>query len=109
MGSRDSEHAKEFRKSLEGWTDHRFVSGEEIHDLSMFSVYLVNLLEDVGVQYYGHTFKIGTPMCVLVVKGDIDGTPHVVFSSGRTHTACIHIFLRKLQEEWLEWQVDRYR
>lgn len=109
MDPMESEHVAEFLSSLEEWTDHRFVSREVIRDLAMYSVYLVNLLEHADVQYYGHSYKVGKPMGCLVVKADIDGIPHVVFTSGRTYTACIRAFLRKLSEGWLEWRVDKFR
>lgn len=97
-----------FDEALQAWTDERFVSREEIRSLSMFVLYLVNLLEDVGAVYTGHSMRIGAPMCLLVVRGVVDEIPHVVFTSGRTPMACIRIFLRKLDEGLLEWSVDRY-
>ena len=109
MAGKDSKHLAEFRKSLEGWTDHRFASGDELLALGKFNMYLVNLAELDGWQYDGHSFTVGTPMSRLVVRGTVDGIPHVVFSSGRTSTGCITAFLRKMEEGWLEWQVDRFR
>lgn len=104
-----NQHLSAFKTSLEGWTDERFISREDIRILAMFSGYLVNLSHLDGWQYDGHSFKIGVPMCCLTVKATIDDTPQVVFTSGRTYTACVRHFLRKLEQGWLEWRNDRYR
>lgn len=109
MDAMDTPHVVEFQKSLEDWTDERFVSKRDIEALAMFSLYLVNLSEADGWQYDGHSFKVGKPMSTLVVRATLEGIPHVVFSSGRTHTGCVRAFVRKLEEGWLEWVVDRYR
>lgn len=109
MTAKDSKYLEEFYVAVEGWTDERFVTRQEIRDLAVFSLYLVNLAEQDGWKYDGHSLKMGTPMSVLVVRATIDGVAHVVFSSGRTTTGCIRAFLRKLDEGWLEWQVDRFR
>lgn len=102
-------HLEQFEKALETWTDERFISKDEVRTAAMFSMYLVNLLEAAGASYDGHSLRIGTPMCLLVVRGTLEGVPHVVFSSGRTPIACMRIFLRKLAEDLLEWSPDRFR
>ena len=109
MAARDSEHVTEFKKSLESWTDHRFASSEDLFDLAMFHMYLVNLAEDDGWSYAGHSLKLGTPMSVLVVKSWHDETPMVVFTNARTPTGCIRVFMRKLAGGMLEWREDKYR
>lgn len=109
MTAKDNEHVGEFRKSLEAWTDERFVSRQQLDDLAMFSMYLVNLAEADGWQYDGQSYKVGAPMGCLVVRGTIDGIPHVVFTSGRTHTGCVGAFLRKMRDGYLEWRQDRFR
>lgn len=109
MDPRETEHVLEFFKSLEDWTDERFVSREHVKALTMFSLYLVNLSEADGWVYDGHSFKVGVPMCCLTVKATIAGVPQVVFTSGRTHIGCVVAFLRKQREGWLEWRDDRYR
>lgn len=108
MDARDCQHVKAFDTALETWTDSRFVSRQQIRDLSMFAMYLVNLAETDGWEYVGHSYKVGTPMGCLVVKASLDGVRHVVFCSAQTYAGCIRIFLRKLEEGWLEWVVDRY-
>lgn len=105
----DNEYLDRFRESLKAWTDHRFVTADQIEGLAMFHLYLVNLSEDDGWVYAGHSMKIGTPMCCLVVKSWHGDVPMVVFTSAATPMGCIRIFLRKLQEELLEWQRDKYR
>ena len=102
-------HLEQFDESLKGWTDERFISREDVRTVAIFAEYLVNLLEAEGASYDGHSLRIGTPMCLLVVRGTIDSIPHVAFTSARTPTACMRIFLRKLDEERVEWTVDRYR
>lgn len=109
MAAMDNQYVEEFKKALEVWTDERFVSRQAIEDLAMFSLYLVNLAEADGWQYYGHSFKVGTPMSTLVVKATIDGIPYIVFSSGRTTAGCVRAFLRKMRDGYLEWQVDKFR
>lgn len=109
MAAMNNEYLERFEEALKGWTDERFITREDIRTLAMFNLYLVNLSEGDGWVYDGHSFKVGSPMCTLVVRGSLDGVPHVVFSSGRTTTACMRAFLRKLAEGWLEWQVDKFR
>lgn len=109
MDVRNGQHLQNFETALSQWTDERFISRTQIRALSMFSEYLVNLAAADGWDYYGHSYKVGQPMGCLTVKADIDGIPHVVFTSGRTYTGCVVAFLRKLEEGWLEWQKDRYR
>jgi len=109
MGSIDSAYLDAFRVSLEEWTDERMVSRDELWALTMFSLYLVNLAEDDGWEYCGHSFKNALPLSILVVKAMMDDLPVVVFTSGRTTMACIRIFIRKLEQGLLEWTRDKYR
>lgn len=109
MAAKDGTHLEQFCVSLEDWVDERFVTRKEIEALAMFFVYLVNLSGDDGWSYDGHSLKVGTPMCVLVVKATIEGAPYVVFTSARTTTGCVVTFIRKLQEDLLEWRADKYR
>ena len=109
MDAIDNPQVVEFRKALETWTDERMVSSEDIWNLAMFNVYLVNLAEADGWVYDGHSLKYDQTSSTLVVRGTIDGIPHVVFSSGRTPIGCVRAFLRKMGEGWLEWQKDKFR
>lgn len=109
MVGSNGQYLEQFETCLLQWVDERFVSRTQIRALYMFHMYLVNLAEADGWEYYGHSFKSGLPMGCLTVKADIDGIPHVVFTSGRTPIACIVAFVRKLEEGWLEWRPDRYR
>lgn len=109
MAAKDSEHVVGFEKSLESWTDHRFISADELRDLAMFFLYVVNLAQEDGWVYDGHSLKYGQQSSMLTVRGTIDGVPHVVFSSGRTPMGCVRAFLRKMDEGWLEWAKDRFR
>lgn len=109
MAAKDSRYIAEFDKALEVWTDERFLSRQALRDLAMFNLYLVNLAEEDGWVYDGHSLKVGAIMSTLVVKATIEGVPHVVFSTGRTTTGCVRAFLRKMEEGWLDWVADRYR
>lgn len=109
MAAKDNGHIGEFRKSLADWTDQRFITRDQIEALARFNMYLVNLAEDDGWLYHGHSLKMGAPMCCLVVKAWMDETPMVVFTSARTPTGCVVAFLRKLDNNLLEWVEDRYR
>ncbi len=109
MAFRETPHITEFYKTLEGWTDQRFITREQIQDLAMFTLHLVNLAEDDGWSYDGHSYKSSLPMGCLVVRGTVDGTPSVVFTSGRTYIGCVRMFLRKLEGELLEWRIDKFR
>lgn len=109
MVSRDNGHLGQFEIALKDWTDERFVSREQIRALSMFNMYLVNLSEEDGWQYDGHSWKQGNPIGCLVVKATMDGAPVVVFTSARTTINGVVIFLRKLEQGLLEWRPDKYR
>ncbi len=109
MDPMDSQHVAGFQDALQGWVDQRFVSREDLEAISMFSLYLVNLLDARGRVLYGHTHAQKGKMGCLVVKADYEGTPQVVFTNARTYPACIRIFLRRLQEDALDWRADKYR
>lgn len=109
MVAKDSKYLEEFRKSLAVWTDERFVSRQQLDDLATFFLYLVNLAEEDGWIYNGYSMKYTSASSTLCVRATIDDIAHVVFSSGRTPTGCVRAFLRKMDEGWLEWVVDRYR
>lgn len=109
MTAIENPHVDGFREALLGWTDSRFVSRDELYALTMFAKYLVNLAEADGWTYDGHSWKEKAGMGTLTVRGTVEGIPHVVFTSGRSYAGSMVIFLRKLEENWLEWVLDRYR
>lgn len=109
MDPMDSQHVERFGEALEEWTDQRFVTREQIHDLAMFTVYLVNLAEGAGWTYDGHSLSLGNPTSRLVVRGTVKGVPSVVFTSGRTTMECIHVFMRKMKADLMEWTPDKFR
>ena len=108
MDPRESEHVQQFKEALRGWTDSRFVSAGEIETMTMFLKYLVNLADHGGWVYRGHSWKESTYLGCLVVKATVDGTPSVVFTNGKTATACMRIFLRKTEYDMLEWVPDQF-
>lgn len=104
-----SEYIENFRAALEAFTDERFASRQDLYDLAMFHLYLVNLAENDGWQYDGHSWKESAGLGCLVVKATVDGIPSVVFTNAHSSTIGIRIFLRKLDAGILEWVKDRYR
>lgn len=108
MDPRDSETIKGFEGALAAWTDQRFISTDDIRTLAMFTMYLVNLADHDGWTYRGHSWKEADHLGCLVVKAIIDGTPQVVFTSARTLTSGMRIFLRKMEGDFLEWVPDKY-
>lgn len=109
VAAKDNGYLEQFVASLGDWTDERFITRRQLRALAMYFMYLVNLSEEDGWQYDGHSMKVGVPMCVFVVKATIAGIPHVVFTSARTTIGCVVTFVRKLEEDLLEWRVDQYR
>lgn len=105
---RDHKHIMELDKLLEGWTDHRMVDLDWLRTVYMYNEYLVNLLDDVGVEFRGESFKYGIPMCLLVVKGTV-GANHVVsFINGLSRVGCYNTFLHQLENGEVQWRVDKY-
>lgn len=109
MAPKENQYLAQFDLALEAWTDERFISRKELRAVAMFNMYLVNLLDDIGWQYYGHTYSQKSRMGCLVVKADHEGTPHVVFTNARTYPGSVIVFMRRLAEDTLEWRPDRYR
>lgn len=109
MSARDTKYLAEFRESVKTWTDQRLVRQEDLYAMAMFTLYLVNLSDEDGWQYDGHSHKVALPLGCLVVKATMEGIPVVVFTSGRTAIACIRIFIRKLEQGLLEWVPDKFR
>lgn len=108
MSSKGCEYLERFEEALKGWTDHRFVSADEIRTLAMFHMYLVNLADDRDWVYRGHSWKESEYLGCLVVKALVDGVPSVVFTNAKTCTSSMRIFLRKLEGDFLEWVPDKY-
>lgn len=108
MVPRDDGYVKQFDEALEAWTDHRFVSAQDIRTMAMFLMYLVNLADDKDWVYRGHSWKESERLGCLVVKAVVDGVPSVVFTNAKTAVASMRIFLRKLEADFLEWMPDKY-
>ena len=108
MTAMDNVTVERFDESLRTWTDHRFVSAEDIRTLTMFNMYIVNLADDDGWVYRGHSWKESEYLGCLVVKALVDGVPSVVFTNAKTPIASMRIFLRKMEGEFLEWIPDKY-
>lgn len=104
----DTEYVKQFEESLEAWTDHRFVSADDVKTMTMFILYIVNLADHKGWVYLGHSWRESGSLGCLVVKALVDDIPSVVFTNARTPVAGMRIFLRKLDADFLEWIPDKY-
>ena len=108
MDPRDSEHVRVFEETLEAWTDSRFVTRDQVRTMAMFIMYLVNLAEQDGWRLRGWSWKEESSMGCLVVKSTIDDTPYVAFTSARTATNGMRVFLRKMGEDRVVWVPDKY-
>lgn len=56
----------------------------------------------------GFSYKEGLPLGTLVVKGFVEDEAVVCFISGKGLASCFKIFLRKYEEDRLEWVLDKY-
>lgn len=108
MDPRETEHVKQFELALEGWTDKRFITPEDIRTMAMFNMYIVNIADHAGWVYRGHSWKESDHLGCLVVKAIVEDVPSVVFTSAKTLVGGMRIFLRKLEADFLEWVPDRY-
>lgn len=109
MTATDNPHVEMFDEALTKWTDHRFISSEQIKVAAMFLLYLVNLSDEDGWQLYGWSWKESDYLGCLVVKSVVDGVPSVVFTNAKTPISGMSVFLRKMVAGLLEWVPDRYR
>lgn len=108
MDPRDTQSVKQFDLALEGWTDQRFVSAEDLRTMTMFNMYLVNLFDYKGWTYRGHSWRESDYLGCLVVRATVDEVPSVVFTNAKTPITSMRIFLRKLDADFLEWVPDKY-
>lgn len=100
---------EQFDRALEDWVDERFITRKELRTVAMFTMYLVNLATHDGWVYHGHSWKESEYLGCLVIKALKDDIPQVVFTSAKTYTDGIAIFLRKMEEDRLQWVPDKYR
>lgn len=105
----DNPAVQEFELALAKWTDHRFITRDQLRAVAMFTMYIVNLADHGGWVYRGHSFKQSDYMSCLVVKADVGGTPQVVFTNDKTYPGCIVSFVRRLEAGELQWRPDKYR
>jgi len=98
--------------ALEQWldtvVDHRFFSREELQTAYMFNLYLVNLMATSGLEYRGHSFREGCPICLLVVKCTQNQAPMVCFINGTSSINTQKSFIRMLLAGTVKWVPDRY-
>lgn len=98
-----------FKEHLETWDDNRAMDKREILAVYMFTKHIVNLADDGGWSYIGHSYKVGDPLDIMTVKANLGDDPVVMFVSGRGMLECMGIFIRKCELEIMEWRPDRYR
>lgn len=108
MGSKNGEYLEQFEQSLLDWTDSRFLTRDQLRTVAMFTMYLVNLAEQDGWVLRGYSWKESEYLGCLVVKATVEGVPQVVFTNAKTPINGMRIFLRKLEEDFLEWVPDKY-
>ena len=88
--------------------DWRPEDEQQLRCLYYFFTYVLEGISHSGNGVWRCSFRQRETTCLLVVgrvQGDI---PQVVFITGRTPTDFILIYIRKLVNDTLEWQVDRY-
>lgn len=73
-----------------------------------FEGWLINLLEDKGLAWRGHSFKNQGWATLLVMKVAREGVPQVGFFTEQTTTGCVRVFLRKLAEGSIPWKRDQF-
>lgn len=109
MAAMDNPHIQSLEDALQDWKDHRFVTRDEVRAAAMFLLYLVNLADQGGWQYDGHSWKESAYLGCLTVKATVDGVPSVAFTNAKTPIASMRIFLRKVDADLIEWVPDKYR
>lgn len=102
-------HLEELDQELESWTLSRFITKKEMRGVYRFTKYLVNLGDANGWTYDGHSYREGTPMGLMTVRGTVDGTPMISFVSGRGLLECMGIFGDLAELDALQWRPDQYR
>jgi len=84
------------------------VTRSDVWTLYRFAEYKVNFLERDGLTWRGESFKNNGWSVLLVVKVSEGKTPLVAFVTERSATACMRVFLRKLEEHTINWVPDKY-
>lgn len=106
--AKGNQHLEGLEQTLQQWTDERYFTRDSLRDVYLYERYLVNLLDDRDIIYRGDSFRYSLPLSLLVVKVTIGDEPYVCFINGRLRETCYRIFLRRLQEDTVEWRVDQY-
>lgn len=84
------------------------VNSEELVAMYCGCQYVVNLLEDQGLDWRGYSYRNRVPLGLLVVKATVDSTPVVAFISARSLTDAFRIFFRQLADRLVQWIPDKY-
>lgn len=90
------------------YTDTAGATEEELRLYVWFHRCLYSEILDAGGQERGYTFRQKEEMCLLVYKATFDGTPQVVFVSGRVPLDCIRSLCSQFYGGRLKWVVDKY-
>ncbi len=108
MNTNRNEHLEDLQASLEGWTDERFVTREQVFTLYLLDTYIVNVADDGGFTFRGFSFRVKETLSLLVVKAWLGDDPVVCFVSGRTLLNTFKIFFARVMEGTVEWRPDQY-
>lgn len=108
MGASYDKHILAIEKAANDWGDSRFFTKDELVALYMYKKYLVNLLDDEGLEYRGESVKYGVPMVLLVVKVTRDGAGLVTFVSALNIISCYKTFIARLISDTVEWREDQF-
>ncbi len=97
--------ARQELERLEGCVE---LEPEMVWILYRFFCRVVNILDEKGVGYRGHSLRESDYLNLLVVKATVEGEPVVCFINAGTSLNCLKIFLLKFEEDRLEWRHDKY-
>lgn len=101
-------HIELVSQETQGLAGCRYITPELVMDLYRFFLYIVNLFDDQGWVYRGHSLREGTELTLLVVKGTVNGAAVVCFVNARTTAACVRTFLRQMDEGTVGWRTDKF-
>lgn len=73
-----------------------------------FAFCAVDFYAEHGHMLRGYSFKRDLWQYLLVVKTVYEGRAYVSFYTGKTPENCMSLAIRKLEEDRVNWQVDRF-
>lgn len=97
------------RRSLEGYNDHRLLSKDELEAVLWYVVYIFDETLKFGGDWTGVSFSQKDLIVLMVSRREYEGTPQVVFVTGRTTADCMRIFRNRFVNGTLNWFRDKFR